>query len=503
MIARTLLILKSHLLVIVTVIFACLRLYDVSADFPSGITRSGALYTDEGTYLAAALSRVVEGNWHTLSTMNLAVTMPLGQIIVGTAWEVFGMSISVARITIAVCCIVLIGLTYLLLIRYMSQRSAIFVVALLSTNPFLFAYSRIALYDIMMTTFVVLALVIGSRYWHVWPRTAIGVAAIVLWLACLVKSSGVFAVPLLAYIVGSEERDRRKQLILVAECILVFSLLYGAYGLLVRWAYPLDVAYNTWTIWGLKTPKSLLHFITNPIKIVGKAYRIGVITVVATLVLTAFLSMRSAAFRSDVAVRFSVLWIVLFGALQATTMYHPPRYYVPVVIPILVLLVRSCDHLTDRFTHRAAKVSRLVLLVGLIVVNAATIVVEMKYRNHSFLGMVRGVEETIARTGIDPQDATLVGVFAHTISLETKIPAICSIGGRSNLAQKLTGNDSAFYVTMGSEPAVEDSLRRVYRFHSLGQWDVFGNYYTGQPVRLYQLWRDRSAIAREDSRIPG
>jgi hypothetical protein len=489
--------LSGTILLLVICVFSCLRLYDITADFPPGITQSGSLYTDEGVHSTAATSHVIHGDWYTLSAHNMTVNMPMGQIITGFVWKLFGMSISAARYTLAVCGIVLIGLAYPLLRRFMPRQSVIYVVAFLSTSPFLFAYSRIALMDLMMTVFAVLALVIGSSRWQVRRELVIVVATVILWVASLVKSSGVFAVPLLAFVVGLHESNLKKRFLWAVECAVVFGMLYGVYNLIIWRLYPLDCAYNFELLVGCRIPIGYDTYLLNPITIVRFIYRLDAIAVITTLALMIFLAVRSAAFRLDTAVHISLIWIASFVMLKMATIYHPPRFYVPLLIPMFVLLVRSVDHLAEMYPHRITRALKVVFLAGLIAFNSVTIISSMNNRKHSFIEMIHGIEKAISDTGVKPSETTLISVFAHTVSMETGIPAISTSTGTRSFTQRIEGVESAFYAPIGDRPHIEKQLRSMYRFRQIGRWDVFGNYLTGKPIRLYQIQRDSVSTARD------
>ncbi len=481
----------SAALFVVIAFFLALRFVSIEADFPAGITRSGMLYTDEGWYTNAAIRHHLGGQWNLEGDFNPIVNMPVGQLIQAGVFKAFGMSLATARICVAAFYVLLVLGTYHLTRRWNDSLTASWVALLLAASYFLFAYSRLAILEIVMLSLVVGSLVLASSFGH---RRRLAVAlgsGLILALAVLTKSTALFALPALLYLLSARAEATREKVWLAGAAGLTCVAIVAAHNLLASYLYPHDFAYFREVNLDSRLVTSPLRAARNVFGALKHAQIIAPIVYPIALLGSTLLFVFSKRFRDSVLVRVSLLWLAAYFALLGLVSYHPPRYFLPLTLPIALLFGVAFATLCQRLDRRPAVVLAVVLLVGIVSFNGRKILTYMLEPKFSFVGMARDVAQEIRGDKTDGS-GVLIGNFADSISLETGLPSINSSLGTGDLEWKLERYRPSHYITLGNEPAVEETLDRCYHRQKISEWSVFGNYHRGRKVMLFKLHDDES-----------
>ncbi len=177
-----------------------LRLVNVDADFPSGITWSGALYTDEGWYANNAIAHLLTGDWYIEGGFNNAINVPVLPLCQYLSFLLLGINLFAARVTIIVFFILLEIVLFLLVRKWESTRCALLVILLLSINYVMFAYSRMALVEIPMLFFAVASIFLTSIKSERYGTVFTVLSSLALFVALLTKPTAVFGVPVILYL---------------------------------------------------------------------------------------------------------------------------------------------------------------------------------------------------------------------------------------------------------------------------------------------------------------
>ena len=87
-------------------------------------------------------------------------------------------------------------------------------------------------------------------------------------------------------------------------------------------------------------------------------------------------------------------------------------------------------------------------------------------------------------------DKVLLGLFANTISMATGIFSVEDRIGPESLSFRVERYSPTHYVSIGEmEAEIREVLDPGYDIFLIKTYDVFNNYYTGEPVFFYELVR--------------
>jgi hypothetical protein len=188
--------------------------------------------------------------------------------------------------------------------------------------------------------------------------------------------------------------------------------------------------------------------------------------------------------RTDRLVVACTLWIASSFAVLAVRGYLPPRYYLPLSVPLACLLGVMAVRAFQAFRPSPRSYAPLVFLAVIGALNLIGIARRLVSPQFSFIEMAQDVEAQIEARGGDP---LLIGNMANSISLATGLPSINSELGTRDLAWKLAKYRPGYYIALGEEKPTVGALSEVYELQPLASYDVFGNYYNGKQVQLYKL----------------
>jgi len=460
-----------------------LRFVYLEADFPYQINWSGDLYTDEGWYSNNAIAHELTGGWIVEGDFNPIVSLPVFPLLQAGAFSLLGFGLTTARITEVVFSILLCLLSYRLVTRMADGLSGLATLFLLSTNFTVFAFSRLAILELPMTalTLVSLLLAVSTRG----PRALnLALASLAFCLATLTKTTALFGLPSLLYLIWTAQPSSRKGMLAASAALLLVGLVLGVYYAVADAGDPESVALFAATEF---TPRlegtlpsigwALGRTVWNGLVLDRLAYPLAILSLPLYLVL-------SRRARTDRLVIACTLWIVSSFAALAVRGYLPPRYYLPLSVPLACLLGVMAVRSFQAFRPSPRSYAPLVLLAGIGAVNLIGIVTHLASPQFSFIEMAQDVEAQIEVRGGDP---LLIGNMANSVSLATGVPSINSELGTRDLAWKLEKYRPGYFLALGEERPTVRELSEVYELQPLASYDVFGNYYDGKQVQLYKL----------------
>jgi len=238
---------------LVTCAVLALRFVALRADFPldkigKRFVRDGFLYTDEGWYTAGAVRWFRTGDWYMDGDLNLAVVMPVLNVMHAAMYSVFGVGIESARSVAVLCFIALCALTYLLVRRFEAPWVGIAAVWVMATNYFFFTHSRLAIGENPAMMFIVASALLatyagGRRVW--WMSAIVG---FVFLLGVLTKTPSIVFAPVIAMglFIRNWPGGWRLKPAMVGSAAIFSVIVLGGYlgwNALMRVWYPLDVEY--------------------------------------------------------------------------------------------------------------------------------------------------------------------------------------------------------------------------------------------------------------------
>jgi len=460
-----------------------LRFIHLEADFPPGINWSGDLYTDEGWYSNNAIARQLTGQWTVEGDFNPIVTLPVFNVTQAAAFSVLGLSLTTARITEVIFSILVCVFAYLLVARLGGPLPGLVTLLLLSTNFTLFAFSRLAILDLPMTAFTLMSFLLAtSRRWT-WTVN-VSVASFAFCLAALTKTTALFGLPSLVYLIWTSQPTLRKGQLAACVCLASIALLLGAYYVAASAVFPEAISMFVSTEFLPRLEWTLPAVVKALARAVWNGTVLDRIVYPLTLLsLPLFLVGSQRVQKNRLAVAFSIGLLISFIALGVRG-YLPPRYYLPLIVPVVSLFgIMSVDAFRklrpSRWSYAPA-----VLAVGIAAVHLLNIARYLSSPEFTFVEMAGDVKE---RIDSDKGDNLLIGNMANSITLTTGIPSINSVLGIRDLRWKALTYRPTYYIALGEEKETARQLSEMYYLEELSAYDVFGNYYDEKRVHLYKL----------------
>lgn len=463
------------------------RFFNLEADFPQQLTQSGILYTDEGWYSSGAIAHEISGNWYTEGDFNPMVNMPVFHVIQAVVFRVLGMTLGSARLTVALFSSLMILSLYLLLKAEADVLTARIGALLLAVNFAVFAYSRVAVLEIPMMSFVVLALMLAGSFPEINRLLVASLAAFVFCLAVLTKPTAIAALPALIYVVWTKNADNKKWHFSVSTVIIVVVTFLAGYYVIARHLFLADFNYfNNLNITSRITlqPMALIRNLRNAL---FSGMVIGPFLYPLVALATPVLLVSSRRFRHNQLVAISLLWLVPYGLLLIISGYFPPRYFVPLSVPVVILfsVMLTMAYRAQHFSPRTA--AAVIALVVVLLVHGVQVVQVVRAPQYSFRTMALDIRQLIeSHSVVNP---IVMGDVAPSISLISGTLPINDSKGTRDLNWKISRYKPSFYVSLGLNEPVMSLIRERHSLEEISTYDVFENYYSGKRVHFYRISR--------------
>lgn len=470
----------------IVIFFCIIRFVHLDADFPLGITYSGALYTDEGWYSNAAITHHLTGKWRIEGDFNPIVNMPVFHLIQAVVFSTFGMSLRTVRYAPVVFSILLLIISYEHARRYIPKWSALLCSVLLASNYIYFAHSRVALLEIPMICLIMLSILVAGSNWKLGDIGMVVFASFILSIAILLKSTALFAAPLLGYVSAQRPGSIKYRIILCMTAIIIPVVIFVLYSLVASSLYPDD--FNHFLKINFSDRLSLTpgRIVSNFGHAIYIAKALDPVLYIVTMLSTISLLINSKDFRDNVLVRISIVWVVLYLMVLSTTYNHPARYFLPLLPPMVYLFCASMA-IAYESSRRYIWLSIFCIAIGsYIFVNGINIYNSAFKPAYSFLTMAKSVEDAIKADPQHSRDDILIGNFTNSISLATGIPSVNTDGSRDT-EWIVSEYKPKYYVSLGVEPQTLNALIKTYDIVLITTFDVYNNYIDKQRVGLFKL----------------
>lgn len=473
--------------IFVNLFFIILRFINIEADFPKGITRSGVLYADEGWYSNNATAYILTGNWYVAGDFNPAVNLLVLPMIQILSFKILGISLVSARLTITIFFILLLVVLYLLIKKYENSLSALITIFLLSTNYTCFAYSRLAILEIPMTFFIVLAIFFALSILKSYRYLFTILSALSFFIALLTKYTAIFALPILLFIFLRGENKNLNRYYHTTIFVAVLGVSFLLYYLFIVHKYPQDYRYFISLNITSRIKFAPVFIIKGIVKAIYHGIHIDKVLYPLIIIYGGILIIQKRLYKSVLSL-ISLLWIFIYIVMLGIYHYQPPRYYLPLAIPVFIIaavMLYSC--ITGIIKQN--KILKTVFIMGVllaVLMNCFMVISYISAPKYSFINMARDIkyymEESSAHKNI------LLGDFANTISLATGIFSINDYVGTQDLNFKIEKYQPNFYVSLGPiTPEILTVIERYYQIALIKKYDVFDNYLTGEPVYFYKM----------------
>jgi hypothetical protein len=459
--------------------FAALHAWHLRADFPNGSPWifDWAKYTDEGWYGNAAARAHLFGNWYMAGDFNPAVAVPVVPFAEWVLYFFTGVTVEAARGLAIACFFASLALTYLLLRVRGSRWMALLAVTLLVTSPFLYCFSRLAILEPLQTTLILIALNVAVRLPRTRrPLTAAAAIGVLLALITLTKTTGVFLVPAMVWVIAVALWDEWKKAV---KCVLVAGgVAAGVYGLWLAviaaagvygdykyyffvntYAKPPE---RTWPLMSLWWSAHGLLWIDHSLVLLAGAIVLGAVVTVRS-------GWAQNLWRHPL-FGFSI-WAVAGYVLFMTLQNHPqPRYFaVPAFFCFFVVVLGA-----GALIRQEGWVSRLGM--GVVVLAAAAAGVHgaqtIAYAMHPEYTWVNAATQLTQYIDGHPNGKRLlVSISGDEITLLTHLPTLCDDFGTQDLVHKTAAYQPGWYASWNDlDPG---TLEDLHAHFSLEQVAVF------------------------------
>lgn len=482
-------VLKAVLLLVVLCSLA-LRFVNLKADFPPQMTASGVLYTDEGWYANAATRHARTGHWYLAGDFNPAINMPVGQVLHRGSFALFGTSLFSARITTVVSFILLTVFTGLLVNRQFGKLPSILATLLLASNFAGFAFSRLAIMDLVACGFDVASLVVaGSATQKNRPLSRLAIASLLLGVGILTKPTAIVGAPLLGYFAWQQGTAGKGRFAFLVVSALVGLLLVGGYAAIAMFTFPDDYAYFSGINVGTRLHRSLLSWLAGLPSVLVGIRAIGIELVGLTTILTVSAVLASARYRNNMLIHIFVGWIVTHMAMLSLFVYTPERYYLPLLVPFAGLSAVACTELGGRMLGKkrwgVVAVAPMALVAAVSVCGTWRTIVYLAHARFSFVQMAHGVKTVIEQRDGTISNAVVLGQIADSVAIEIGVHSVNSRYGTRSLDWRIAQYRPKYLLVHTDEEVLRTVHDMGYGTVDLASWDVYENYYgSGQRVRL-------------------
>lgn len=497
----------------------CLHFRHLLADFPNHSPwMDFSKYTDEGWYANAAIRHFLLGRWYLPGDFNPAVAVPVWPLLLGLVFHFTGVSLVAARVT--VLCVVGLNLllVYTLVRTYAPCWTALLAVTLLVANPFLYAFSRLALLEPLSIAFLLLSWFVALHLPRALARAQTPLLVLIGVLLCLLvltKTTGLFLLPSTLFLVAYA-RGFRLRATLRAIAIAAFSAALpwcAWYGLAIRPRYLIDFHYffhaNSWPQPGTLTGRiAAFWYALHGTLWISPALCIAV----AALLLLTLIAARPSGFWRNPLVPASLLAVAGTLFFIGWQNRPQPRYYEPVIFPLCILAALAAAHLFEAVSVNQSdstprplrarqcptllpRIAGVAALAVLSIVTIAGTVRIISYVRHPLYSWLTAATNLTRYVDTHPApNRLLLSISGDQIALTTHLPAICDDYGPWDLPSRIHIYQPSWYAAwnaidddtladlqtqfsieqVAAFPAFDDPDRNVlilYRLHPLPAQD--------------------------------
>jgi len=454
----------------------CLRFLYLRADFPnfSPWSVDQAKYTDEGWWASAAIRHRLLGHWNLPGDYNPAVVLPVWPCSLDILFRFTGVSMVAARALSVATSIATLTLVALLVRRYTRPGSGwapVLAVLLLSTSPFAFVYSRLAILDTFVIFQFCLLMLIAS-YADENRVAALASVAVLIPVIVLTKTTAVVLLPAVAWLLwramtGTPTKIRMLAVGLVG---LIAALLVRAYVAFV-FLRGHEIDYREFYDVNSLTPIDWTQTIGILEEIFVRCMWIGriVFPLAIALVALAILWLRTI-WRNPLFVASCLAIAGQVTFLFATQGSFAPRYFLPMLVPIVVLIALTMEELKTRVTTKSYDFT--LVLVGIaLVLNILMIRSFLAHRTFQFYDAARSVERTVRADA--NSNHLILGVSAADLSLITGLPSINDVYGTQSLPERIATYKPDWYLAWNGVGSVEQDALAGYRIEKVAAYPAF------------------------------
>ncbi len=454
-----------------------LRFWHLTADFPNLTPwfSDQAKYTDEGWWASAAVTHQLTGRWILVGDYNPVLAVPVWPLVLGMLFHWTGVSIVAARALSVVFSLGTIVVVAQLVRRYTDARSnlpTIFAALLLACSPFAYVFSRMAILE-SLTVFefcLLLLLVSFVERGRLLPWLGLTVVTVAM---VLTKTTTVLLLPGVFWLAWMRPGAGVQRLVQSTVSLGILpAVLVWLYRLAVhRAGYGADYDYF-FSVNGMPEiawNQSYLYlrdlFLTNCLWVDRFLYPLAMLALVAAVV------GHRALWKNPL---FTASWIAFAsqcGFILLRQDDYAPRYFLPMLVPVVLIVVIAADALLASYPKTAPAV--VLTMAAVAIANLATISGYARHPTYDFQNAAMSMSKAIRASG----DASplLLGVSGSQMSLMTGIPSINDVYGTQELPAKIGRYKPGWYVAWNGVLDEDADALAAFRLRQVAAYKVFDN----------------------------
>ncbi len=433
-------------------------------------------YTDEGWYGNAAVRAKLFGHPLLPGDFNPAVALPVWPTLEWLVFSLSGVSLEAARALALVVFLGNLGLSYAVLRAAGAGRTACCAaVLLLSGSPYLWAFSRLAILEPLLTFWMLGSWLLALRLpAFTGARRALALAGIgfLCCLAVLTKTTAVFLLPATGAIVCWSVRWRAPAAArAIGIALLGGGLPWFAYFLTVARPHLLDFHYlftaNQWD-----QPKGLHNYLLAFWWAAHGLLWVGPSLVCIMLALLGLALALSGAFRRSPLMQASLLAAAGYIFFTGWHNNPQPRYYMVLMYPVMFVIMLALEALGRRSRALVAMTAAALLAIFVHDLNAS-----IWYARHPEYTLATAASGLTAYIDQHPSEGRrmLLSISGDEISLFTHLPAICDDFGTDDLETRIRRYRPGWYAQWNElDPGTLDDIHAAgYRLKPVAHWHAF------------------------------
>jgi 4-amino-4-deoxy-L-arabinose transferase-like glycosyltransferase len=465
----------------IIVLFA-LHVVHLRADFPNfSPWMDYSKYTDEGWYGKAAIEHYVLGHWRVEGDFNPSVALPVFPFLELVLFRFTGVNVVAARCLILAVFAANLWLAYLIVRTQVRRLWAALAVTFLATSAFLYAFSRLAILEPLLTTFWLASMLLCLRLpERTRPRARMGALVALGLLLCLMiltKTTAIFLLPSVVFLLwnscGKKMGESVRALaVTVAAGVVPFVVYYLGF---VRPHYLEDYKYlftaNEW-----QNPVGLRGYLAAFWYAIHGMLWIDPRLCVLALVLVAMAAFAGRAFFRNPLLIASVLGVAGFVFFIGWHNNMQPRYYEVLAYPLVFAVVLAIQAIEDAGKARPL-VRWLVIsasLAGVVIatLNLREVVYWNRHPQYTWVTAARQLTDYIDQ---HPNgNRLLLSISGDEITLLTHLPAICDDFGTWELPDRVAHYQPGWYAAWNElDPGTLEDIHTQYFLEQVAVFRAF------------------------------
>ncbi len=458
-----------------------LHFVHLKADFPNHSPWvDWAKYTDEGWYGDAAIRHYLLGTWHLPGDFNPAAALPVWPLLEAAVFRFTGVGIVAARVLVVSVFALILAAGYRLLLRptgigvdASSGRHlwAATAVLLLTANPFVYAFSRMAILEPLLILLTLLALLTaaglagegGSRRS---AATAV-LLGVLITLMIGTKTTAIFLLPSVMWMLGSSLRWQRRALLragLITAAIT--GVLWFSYLVLIVRSHLLEDFRYLFTA-NQYTGIQMLGLTTTIWETLKNGTWLGWLLYSAFFLILVLSLIYRSLWRDPVFTALA-LWIVGYLSFLAYHANFQPRYYLVLAIPVTLLIVRASASLAGLRPLPFRYILPL-LFAAIVLLDARETIRYVRHPEYTFLNAAAQVERVVES---EPNHSHVVlSISGSDLSLMTGLPSICDDFGTMDLEDRIAAYHPGWFIAWNM--VEDDKMEALARFYRLTRIAAF------------------------------